>query len=177
MGLFDEEIWSAGDFDFWLRALHAGCQIEPIEKVLAKYRRHRSSMSLGRVQPILSVIQALEKWRGRWDLTEEENEAVEFTHAEWKHSANVALAIENIHKKQYSVAAELLRQAHAHTPKWRFQVSRVGLANSAPNCAVGDSSTTPVSDDASRESAPRLRRQAFRFSHQLGANHELDIGS
>ena len=128
VGLFDEEIWSAGDFDFWLRALHAGCQIEPVEKVLAKYRRHRSSMSLGRVQPILSAIQALEKWRGRWDLTEEENEAVESTHAEWQHSRNVALAIENIHKKQYSVAAEFLRQAHAHTPNWRFQVSRVGLA-------------------------------------------------
>jgi glycosyltransferase involved in cell wall biosynthesis len=128
VGFFDEKIWSAGDFDFWLRALHAGCRIEPVEKVLVKYRRHSSSMSLGRVQPLLSGIQALEKWRGRQDLTEDENEAVEFALAEWQHSVNVARAIENIHRKQYSVAAECLRQAHAHTPNWRFQVSRVGLA-------------------------------------------------
>jgi glycosyltransferase involved in cell wall biosynthesis len=128
VGFFDEKIWSAGDFDFWLRALHAGCRIEPVEKVLVKYRRHSSSMSLGRVQPLLSAMQALEKWRGRRDLTEEETDAVEFALAECRHSVNVARAIENIHSKQYSVAAECLRQAHAHTPDWRFQASRIGLA-------------------------------------------------
>ena len=52
------------DFNLWLRVLHAGYEIEPVMKVLVRYRRHASSISLQGVSSISSVLQALEKWRG-----------------------------------------------------------------------------------------------------------------
>ena len=66
VGPFDEAdaIRGTEDFNLWLRVLHAGYRIEPVMKVLVRYRRHASSISLQGVSSISSVLQALEKWRG-----------------------------------------------------------------------------------------------------------------
>src|SRR5262249_14362345 len=63
VGLFDDAIWSAGDFDMWLRALHDGCAIAPVREVLVHYRRHAASMSLSGTAPIQSALDALSKWK------------------------------------------------------------------------------------------------------------------
>jgi glycosyltransferase involved in cell wall biosynthesis len=130
VGPFDEAdaIRGTEDFDLWLRVLHAGYRIEPVMKVLVRYRRHASSLSLQGVSSILSVLQALEKWRGDNALTSEESDAVEAAYAKHQYSLNVALAIDNIRFGQYSTASELLLRAHAHMPKRRFQIARAGLA-------------------------------------------------
>jgi glycosyltransferase involved in cell wall biosynthesis len=130
VGLFDEAdaIRGTEDFDLWLRALHAGCKIEPVTKLLFRYRRHASSISLRRVSPILAALQALQKWRGGTALSSEESEAVEETYPKWQYTLHVALALDDIRNGQYSSASELLLRAHAHTPKRRVQIARAGLA-------------------------------------------------
>jgi glycosyltransferase involved in cell wall biosynthesis len=128
VGVFDAELRAAEDFDLWLRALHAGCRIEPVPKVLARYRRHASSASRQPVTPLLAVLQVLQKWRDREDLTTEEREAVETSYAEFLHRFNVASALDGIRKAQYSTAADFLLKAEAKVPNWRFHAARVGLA-------------------------------------------------
>jgi glycosyltransferase involved in cell wall biosynthesis len=128
VGLFDENIWSAGDFDFWLRALHEGCRIEPVPKVLGHYRRQTTSMSLDAITSCSSALQALDKWRNREGLAQEECQAVEASYTEWQYRLDVALARDSIGKEEFSAAAEFLRRAHAHTPKLRYRAARVGLA-------------------------------------------------
>jgi|SRR5271169_3118344 len=128
IGVFDAELSGAEDFDLWLRALHAGYKIEPVPKVLLRYRRHAASLSLQPVTPHLSALRVLQKWRNREDLTKEESEAVETTYADVLYRLNVASALDSIHKAQYSTAVDFLLKAAAQVPKWRFHAARVGLA-------------------------------------------------
>lgn len=128
IGLFDEEMTEgAEDFDLWLRALHAGCRIEPVPCVLAHYRRHVDSLSSSK--PVeKAVLYALGKWRGEKSLTAPEREAVETTCLRIQAYLDVREAIGHIHTGDYALALAALRRACEYNPKWRYRAARLGLA-------------------------------------------------
>ena len=128
IGLFDEEMTEgAEDFDLWLRALHAGCRIEPVPCVLAHYRRHVDSLSSSK--PVeKAVLYALGKWRGEKSLTAPEREAVETTYLRIQAYLDVREAIGHIHTGDYALALAALRRACEYNPKWRYRAARLGLA-------------------------------------------------
>jgi len=128
IGLFDGRLRAVDDFDFWLRALHAGYRIEPVPRVLVRYRRHVSALSFEGTLNYSSALQILAKWRDRKDLGEEERQAVEKSWQEFQYHFNVGEAVGNIRKRNFALAREQLRQAEERVPKWRFRATRLGLA-------------------------------------------------
>jgi glycosyltransferase involved in cell wall biosynthesis len=128
IGPFDDRLRAIDDFDFWLRALHAGCRIEPVPRVLVRYRRHVSALSFEGATNYSSGLQILAKWRDRDELGEEERQAVEKTWQEFQYELIVREALGNIHTRNFPLAREQLRQAWDRIPKWRFRATRLGLA-------------------------------------------------
>jgi glycosyltransferase involved in cell wall biosynthesis len=128
IGLFDETIRGGEDFELWLRALHAGCRIEPVPKVLVHYRRHASSLSLGAPVQERAALVALAKWRGRACIGEEERQAVERTYLQTQSYLDVRHAVDHIHKGEYSLARMALRRACKWQPKWRYRAAQIGLS-------------------------------------------------
>jgi GT2 family glycosyltransferase len=128
VGVFDEDMLGTEDFDLWLRALHAGCRIEPISKVLVHYRRHASSLSSNGIVMYSSALKALKKWRGHPSLGKEERQAVENTYLQTQFYLDVRRAVDHIHKREYSLAKEALRRACKWRPKWRYRAAQFGLA-------------------------------------------------
>jgi GT2 family glycosyltransferase len=128
LGLFDEHLRGSEDFDLWLRALHAGYRIEPVPKVLVRYRRHASSVSSDGSNMFSEVLSALLKWRGQAGLSAEEQQAVEKSCQELQHQANVREALRNIQKGKFRLAQEQLRRVCERSPEWRFHAARLGLA-------------------------------------------------
>lgn len=128
-GLFDEAaaLRGAEDFDLWLRALHAGCRIEPVPCVLARYRRHVDSISSS--TPIeKAALYALGKWRGGNLLTAPEIEAVKTSYLRIEAYLDVRAAISHIHNGEYALALAALRRACEFQPKWRYRAARLALA-------------------------------------------------
>ncbi|MGH7029686.1 MAG: glycosyltransferase, partial [Stellaceae bacterium] len=127
IGGFDEALRAAEDFDLWLRALHAGCRIEPLPRVLVRYRRHADSISAHSTLADSAALQALAKWRGRACLDTEEQEAVERTCSHMRFKLDVRYAVDHIHKGEFSLARAALRRACAYRPKWRYRAARLAL--------------------------------------------------
>jgi glycosyltransferase involved in cell wall biosynthesis len=128
IGLFDARLRAVDDFDLWLRALHAGCRIEPVQRVLVRYRRHVSALSFEGTLNYSSGLQILAKWRDRNDLGQEERQAVEKSWQEFLYHFNLGEALGHIRKRNFALARQQLRQAEERVPKWRFRAARLGLA-------------------------------------------------
>jgi GT2 family glycosyltransferase len=128
VGVFDEHMLGTEDFDLWLRALHAGCRIEPVSKVLVHYRRHASTLSSNGIVMYSSALKALEKWRSHASLGIEERQAVERTYLQMQSYLDVRHAVDHIHNGEYSLARSALRRACKSRPKWRYRAAQIGLA-------------------------------------------------
>jgi glycosyltransferase involved in cell wall biosynthesis len=128
VGAFDEALRAAEDFDLWLRALHAGCRIEPVPRVLVRYRRHAASVSAQGTLADLAALQVLGKWRGRAALDAEEHDAVERTWRQTRFKLDVKHAVDHIHNGEFSLARAALQRACAYRPKWRYRAARLALA-------------------------------------------------
>jgi glycosyltransferase involved in cell wall biosynthesis len=128
VGYFDVKIHGAEDFDFWLRALRAGCRIEPIREVLTYYRRHAAAVSIMKGAVQRGALLALDKWRDNPALSQDERDAVEATYKDIQWIADAHDAVFHICQQKYDLAREDLRRACAHKAKWRYRVARIGLA-------------------------------------------------
>lgn len=60
-GLLDEHLRSSEDFDFWLRAAHAGLRFNFTLRVLSRYRRRPNSLSADPIWMNSQIIVVLEK--------------------------------------------------------------------------------------------------------------------
>jgi glycosyltransferase involved in cell wall biosynthesis len=75
-GMFDEALRSCEDFDLWLRITKSGSRISYHRKILARYRRHKGSLSSDRVWMITNLLAVMEKALSRDDLTASEREVL-----------------------------------------------------------------------------------------------------
>jgi glycosyltransferase involved in cell wall biosynthesis len=128
IGGFDETLRAVEDFDLWLRALHAGCRVEPVPRVLVRYRRHAASVSASGALMYSSALQVLAKWRGRADLDREAKDAIERGYLQMQFHLDVSRAVDYIRTGEFALARAALRRACAYQPKWRYRAARLGLA-------------------------------------------------
>lgn len=128
IGGFDEALRAAEDFDLWLRALRAGCRIEPLARVLVRYRRHAASISAHSTLADAAALQVLDKWGGQPCLDAEENAAVERTRLQMQFKLDLRHAVDHIHNGEFLLARAALRRVCGYRPKWRYRAARLALA-------------------------------------------------
>jgi glycosyltransferase involved in cell wall biosynthesis len=76
VGMFDEAIRSCEDFDLWLRIVKNEGTISYHRQVLARYRRHKGSLSSDRVWMTSNLLAVMEKTAKRPDLTNSERQVL-----------------------------------------------------------------------------------------------------
>lgn len=59
--LFDEQLQSAEDYDFWLRVAATGAKFKYIDEPLVVYRRYGKSLSSNRLHSVASTLKMLQK--------------------------------------------------------------------------------------------------------------------
>jgi len=59
IGAFDESLTGTCDYDFWIRAAHAGCVFVENPAVLGQYRRRSDSLSADEIQMLDGIIRVL----------------------------------------------------------------------------------------------------------------------
>ncbi|HEV2915782.1 MAG TPA: glycosyltransferase [Pyrinomonadaceae bacterium] len=77
IGLFDEGLRRAHDYDLWMRLVRAGARFGYQRKVLLRYRVHADSLSGDAIQQIERELIVFEKMLGRDDLSPHERRTVE----------------------------------------------------------------------------------------------------
>ena len=155
VGMFDEAVRSCEDFDLWLRIVKNGGRISYHRQVLARYRRHKGSLSSDRVWMTSNLLAVMEKTAKRADLTDSEREVLnkELTsrqtmlrlfqgkHALGLGDATVALnrfeeANQNLRSMKLSVAILLLRY-WPKVPIWAFAARERFLARRQTHVLAG----------------------------------------
>ncbi len=81
-GGFDPTIAHATDWDLWIRMVHSGSRVGCVDRPLARYRIHESSLSSDRAAMSASIAALLRRTVRRLDLTVEEVDTASTTAAE-----------------------------------------------------------------------------------------------
>jgi glycosyltransferase involved in cell wall biosynthesis len=72
IGLFDEALRNAQDFDLWLRLAHSGASLAYHRKVLLRYRTRAGSLTGDATNSLIRELRVLDKIQHSYDLTPEE---------------------------------------------------------------------------------------------------------
>ena len=155
VGMFDEGLRSCEDFDLWLRIVKNGDRISYHRQVLARYRRHKGSLSSDRVWMTSNLLAVMEKTAKRTDLTDSEREVLDKQlnfrrttlrlfqgkHALGLGDATVALnrfeeANQSLRSLKLSVAIFLLRY-WPKVPIWAFAARERFLARRQTHLLAG----------------------------------------
>jgi len=116
-GMFDETLRSCEDFDLWLRIVKGGNRIRYHRQILARYRRHESSLSSDRVWMTKSLLTVMQKAANRSDLTDSERQSI---------STELTSQAAMLHLFQGKHA---LKSGDAQTALTNFQEANVSLRN------------------------------------------------
>jgi glycosyltransferase involved in cell wall biosynthesis len=132
IGGFDEDLRSAEDWDFWLRAVFVGWTVVHQPAPLALFNRSQLTMSSARDRVHEAERRVLEKMSLRDDLTVDERRYVKLRLASDPPSALAARADAAVDRGDWSEARRNYRKAAALVPSERPLVVKAGLMTVAP---------------------------------------------
>ncbi|HVF42360.1 MAG TPA: glycosyltransferase family A protein [Pyrinomonadaceae bacterium] len=126
VGLFDEGLRNAQDFDLWVRMIRAGARAGYRKKVLLRYRHHAGSLSGDAANRVARELIVLDKI-DTYDLTA--GERAEVSKARERVRANVALESGKRHlaRGRFAEAREEFSRANASRGSWKLRAVVLAL--------------------------------------------------
>jgi glycosyltransferase involved in cell wall biosynthesis len=127
VGLFDETLRRAHDYDLWLRLAKSGARLGYQKRILLHYRIHFDSLSGDAVTRVDRELRVMEKMSRRDDLTETEratlNERVKRLEADRK----LALGKQRLTDGDFNAAAAEFREANKYLRSWKLRLVLMSL--------------------------------------------------
>jgi GT2 family glycosyltransferase len=122
VGLFDEELRRAQDYDLWLRLAKAGARIGYQRKVLVRYRCHADSLSGDAATQITRHLTVLNKTARRNDLTPDERRVLEGARARLEAHLKLERGKLRLVDGDFAAAAAELKDANRWQRSWRLSL-------------------------------------------------------
>jgi glycosyltransferase involved in cell wall biosynthesis len=131
VGLFDEALRNAQDFDLWVRLIRRGARASYQRKVLLRYRYHGGSLSGDAANRVARELRVLDKIESCYKLTPDEREEV--AQAKEKIRANLELERGKLYLSQskFTEAHEAFKKANRTLKSWKLKAVILSL-NIAP---------------------------------------------
>jgi glycosyltransferase involved in cell wall biosynthesis len=127
VGLFDETLRRAHDYDLWLRLAKAGARFNYQKKVLLRYRYHEAGLSGNAITQAERDLMVLKKTMGRDDLTAEERKVVEARFQDRTSNLWLERGKLELLAGEFAKARENFKQANHHRKSWKLRFVLYGL--------------------------------------------------
>jgi glycosyltransferase involved in cell wall biosynthesis len=127
VGLFDETLKRAHDYDLWLRLAKAGARFNYQKKVLLKYRYHEGGLSGDAITQAERDLIVLKKTLRRTDLTPDERRAVEIRIQQ--RSSNLLLERGKLQLMagEFIDAVDNFKKANDQLKSWKLRLVLYGM--------------------------------------------------
>src|SRR5438128_2388429 len=123
VGLFDEALRNAQDFDLWLRLARHGARVSYQRRVLLKYRCRADGLSGDAVNCHTRELRVLDKVEHAYDLTAKEKHELSPLLHNRRAELDFELGKAYLEKNEFANARESFRKAHLLRKSWKTSVA------------------------------------------------------
>jgi glycosyltransferase involved in cell wall biosynthesis len=123
VGLFDEALRNAQDFDLWLRLARHGARLSYQRKVLLRYRCRADGLTGDAVNCHTRELRILDKVEQSYDLAPEERAKVSAVIRNRRASLEFELGKAYLSKGEYANALECFRKANRLRKTWKTEIA------------------------------------------------------
>ena len=122
VGLFDENLRSAEDFEMWVRLVGAGHRIGYHRKILARHLKRRESLSADPISMAAHALQVLDKMARELPLSQHDREVLGQRRAYFQARLELARGKHAFFRLDQQAAVEHLQRANEHFNSWRLRI-------------------------------------------------------
>jgi glycosyltransferase involved in cell wall biosynthesis len=123
VGLFDEQLRNAQDFDLWLRLVRLGARAAYQRKVLLRYRFHENSLSGDALNRINRELRVLGKFEGLPDLTTDERAVVAETTRRLRAEFELESGKLELSRGNFAEARAAFAKANQFRESWKLKAA------------------------------------------------------
>jgi glycosyltransferase involved in cell wall biosynthesis len=122
VGLFDESLRSAEDFELWVRLTAAGERIEYQRKILARHLKRRESLSADPINMAVHALQVFDKIGRELQLSETDRTVLAERRAHFQAQLELARGKHAFFRLDPRAALEHIQRANEHFHSWRLRI-------------------------------------------------------
>jgi glycosyltransferase involved in cell wall biosynthesis len=127
VGLFDETIKRAHDFELWFRLAKAGARFACHRDVLAEYRIGDSGLSGDALKQLYRTLSVFESIKAKGALTPSEDAALNLSRTRTLGKIALESGKEKLRARDFEGALECFKEARSYGESWKLRLVSLGM--------------------------------------------------